>query len=255
MNNIEDILDQCLAELQNGKTLEEVLAGYPDHAEELRPLLETAAVLKELPDPEPSVNGLMEVMATMAGEEHDLAVKKYRFFSRPILLRVAAAILILLFAGYGTVAVSANSLPGEMMYPIKLFTEKVRLFLAVTSENKVELRIVYSEERMKELVKKFNNGKGVDKNVLNAMLDEAKQALESTHKLPDDDKDLILPRISNLSHIQSTTLLAMKEKASPEEKEILAKCAKICAQRCGCDSDDGCGAADCSSSRSAPAQQ
>ena len=247
MKNIEDILDQCLEELQRGKTLDEVLSAHPDHAGELRPLLETATALKELPDPQPSMGGLMELMARQAVEEHELAARKYRFFSRPILLRVAAAILILFLAGYGTVAVSANALPGQMMYPVKLFTEKVRFFLAVTSENKVELRIVYSEERLKELVKKFNNGGGVDKNVLNAMLDEAKLALDSTHQMPADNKDLMLPRISKLSHLQSDTLLSLKTKASPEDREILAKCAKICAERCQCCSGKGknCGTQDC----------
>lgn len=247
MKNIEDILDQCLEELQDGKTPDEVLAAHPDHVGELRSLLETATALKKLPDPQPSVNGLIELMAKQAVEEHDLAAGKYRFLSRPVLLRVAAAILILFLAGYGTVAVSANALPGQMMYPVKLFTEKVRFFLALTSENKVELRIVYSEERLQELVEKFNNGGGVDKNVLNAMLDEAKMALESTHQLSADNKDLMLPRISKLSHLQSETLLSLKAKASPEEKEILAKCAKICADRCQCCSLKGktCGARDC----------
>ena len=145
----------------------------------------------------------------------------------------------------GTLAASANSLPGEIMYPVKLFTEKVRFLLAVTPENKVELRIVYSEKRLKELVKHFDGGGGVDKKVLEAMLDEAKLALESAQTLPVDDKGLMLSRISSLSHLQNKTLLVMKDKAVPEDREILGKCAKICAGRCQCCSGKNCGAGDC----------
>jgi uncharacterized protein DUF5667 len=234
MNNIENILNSCLEELQQGKELDEVLSKFPNQTDELRPLLEAAVALCELPDPEISINLMMNAMAKMAIEEHQTEQRKYRFVSKPILLRVAASVLIIFFAGYGTIAASVNSLPGDLMYPVKIFTEKIRFFLAITAENKVELRIIYSEKRLKELVKKFNKGDGLDRHLLSAMLDEAKQALENGQKLPADDKVMVVSRITSLSHLQGATLKKLKKNATLEEKEILAKCADICTQRCGC---------------------
>ena len=49
---LTETLDECLALLQSGQaTLGECLARYPDHAADLRPLLETAIEVKNVPRP------------------------------------------------------------------------------------------------------------------------------------------------------------------------------------------------------------
>ena len=42
MTNINDILEACLQGLENGVDLESLLSSYPEHASELRPILDAA---------------------------------------------------------------------------------------------------------------------------------------------------------------------------------------------------------------------
>ncbi len=52
---IESILDQCLEDIRARRaTLAQCLARYPEHAEELKPLLEMALAIEEIPDVKPS---------------------------------------------------------------------------------------------------------------------------------------------------------------------------------------------------------
>ncbi len=52
---IEDILDECLREIQARRvTVDDCLRKYPQYAEELGPLLEIARAIQDVPDIEPS---------------------------------------------------------------------------------------------------------------------------------------------------------------------------------------------------------
>lgn len=48
---LEHLLDECLAQLNRGADLEEVLARYPEHADELRPGLAASAWMREIAPP------------------------------------------------------------------------------------------------------------------------------------------------------------------------------------------------------------
>lgn len=52
---IESILDQCLADIHARRaTIADCLAKYPEFAEELKPLLEMAVAIEEIPAVKPS---------------------------------------------------------------------------------------------------------------------------------------------------------------------------------------------------------
>jgi len=51
---LSDVLDECLTLLRGGATIEECLARYPRHANDLRPLLEVALRINRLPQPSSS---------------------------------------------------------------------------------------------------------------------------------------------------------------------------------------------------------
>jgi hypothetical protein len=48
---LEDALDDCVDQLMDGATVEACLASHPQHAETLRPLLETADRLRQIEQP------------------------------------------------------------------------------------------------------------------------------------------------------------------------------------------------------------
>ncbi len=58
--DLDEALDRSLALLQRGGTPEDCLARFPEHAEELRPLLEVAVQIRRVPTPVPSAAGAAE---------------------------------------------------------------------------------------------------------------------------------------------------------------------------------------------------
>ncbi len=233
---IADILDHCIAEVRRGKAPEDMLRQYPDVADEIRPLLATAFELRKLPGPTASVGGLIRTMAKLSAQQTSTNKRakhgKITFFCGPVLARVAAIILIGLLAGWTSIACSAQALPGDLLYPIKLFSERVRFCLAINEESKSELHIVFAEKRVKELVKRYNNGDGLDKRLLTAMLNEAQMALDAGPELTEVSRGLLNSRVVFLSKFQKHTLEQLEKRASPEDKKDLKAYLDICCRRC-----------------------
>lgn len=233
---LTDILDRCIAEIRAGKAPDDTLRQYPDVADEIRPLLAIACELQRLPEPGASVGGVARAMAKLSGQQTN--TKSYTdrgriaLLSGPVLARAAAVVLIVFLAGWTTIASSAQALPGDLLYPVKLFSERVRFYLAINEESKAELRVVFSEERVKELVKSYSNGEGLDKTLLAAMLNEAQMALDAGPELPAVSRDLLNWRVAFLSKFQKHTLEQIEKRANPKEKQDLKAYLDICCRRC-----------------------
>jgi len=231
--DLEQILDDCIEQLRSGKDMEDVLSAYPDRAEELRPLLSLVKQLESLPSPQVSVRGLMRTMAHLAEDQVSRArASIFGWLSRSALLRAAAVLFVVLFAGWGTVNVSATAVPGDLLYPVKLLTEKAKFYLTLNPSDRVELRVVFSEERLKEALRKYYRGEGVDTDLLRDMLVEAERALEESVKLPDDRRGVLLAKMGFLSAYQNQVLAGLEQQAPPEQRELIVPYRELCAKRC-----------------------
>ncbi len=82
----------------------------------------------------------------------------YKFKTMPIALIIG---LIIALTGGGTAAASQNSLPGDILYPVKLFTEDTRTAVAFNSDSKARLQIKFAAERIDE-IKAILKEKGVE---------------------------------------------------------------------------------------------
>ncbi len=70
---LEHLLDKCLSQLNEGADLEEVLAGFPAHADELRPALAASAWMREIaPPPRRRLENKAELMATVARRRREV---------------------------------------------------------------------------------------------------------------------------------------------------------------------------------------
>lgn len=157
----ENILDECLERVLSGESVEGCLSWYPDYAEELRPLLETAAGARQAVDIEPR-----REFRDRAGYEFQKAVREIgpvrrgNFFA--VLMKPAWAtillVVIVLAAGSGTVAAANNSLPGEPLYSVKTATESVRLAFAFSEESKADLYVKLTDRRVEEIVRMAEKG-------------------------------------------------------------------------------------------------
>ena len=82
---------------------------------------------------------------------------------------IATLALLVLFGG-GAIAASQKSLPGESLYPLKLFSEKVRVTLTPEGESKNDLRLQLAKNRIEEIAKAIETNSEVEaKNVATAL--------------------------------------------------------------------------------------
>ena len=232
----EELLDQCIEYSHAGGDPADILRQHPESAEEVRHLLALAADLENLPDPPPSLPGLMRALTRLAFQTREADARssrpRSRFFPRRVLTRVAAIFLCVCLVGWGTVAASSDALPGEPLYMVKLLTERARFFLTVNEEARAELRIVFSSRRLTEAIRKYQAGDGIDEQILRAMLDEAQLAINAGPTFPEAQRGLFLSRVAYMSDFQKNTLEQLNGRAGPEEQRALAPFLEACGKRC-----------------------
>ncbi|MCL4511156.1 MAG: DUF5667 domain-containing protein [Bacteroidetes bacterium] len=238
--DLEKIFDDCIGELRNGGSIELILQKYPEHKSELKPLLELVQAMEQLPKPEPTAGavsaaliGLGEEIAHLRSAESPKIKKRRRsvfgrFFQQPRLawtLSVAFA-LVLMFVGISTV--SANSVPGDILYPLKLATEKVSFLLAFGSERKAELRLTFSEQRTKEIKRVLQKSGKLDEGLLNAMLKEAQLALEES---PNDTSAFFLAKLNAVNTYQKDVLESFRPRVDSANEKIVNRAIGVCDMR------------------------
>lgn len=234
MKNIETILDECIDQLRAGSRMDEVLKKHPEAEDELRSLLGVSQGLQALPDPTPSVEGLMRAMSqqiTRPARVQERRQAKIPFFSRPALLRFAAGFTVFFFLGWSTVAASSDAVPGNFMYPVKRFAEKMHLIFSVNDKDEAELRITFSERRLAEALKTYQQGGGIDDGLLRQMLEESKQALNQALALSPEERSYLLSRVGYLTAHQNNVLETVKRTAGPEDQADLEPISELCGRR------------------------
>jgi hypothetical protein len=232
---LADALDKCLEQVRQGQTVDQVLVRYPAEAQELRPLLEVASHLGSLPEPNVSIQGLMRTLGRIGGRPaapggSDAPQRKARWFSRQVWGRAAAIVLLVLFTGWGTVNASANAVPGDLLYPLKLFTERARFVLSLNAQDRAELRIVFSSRRLREAVAQQQRTGEVDPGLLKKMLEEARLAVLTAPQLSEPGRQLLISRTAHMTDYQLETL----DRFAPDsqaQQQLIDQYREMCQQR------------------------
>ena len=162
---VEAILDECLEQPDMEAALRACLARHPEEAGELEPMLRLAIQLRTLGQPaEPSPAALragrervlQQAARLRARQEEQRATSRLSLLFDVRLLRrsaaavaLACALLVMVLSG-GTIAASANSLPGDALYPVKRAAEEFRLFLTVGGQAKANLTQEFDQRRRDE---------------------------------------------------------------------------------------------------------
>jgi hypothetical protein len=161
-----DILNECLDRILKGQTVEECLQKHPAEAQELEPLLRTALAARVAstikPRPEFKSRARYEFQAAV----RNLETGKTRrpFFSgwqwrwQSAWSMAIIAVLVIVIAGGSTVAAASGSMPDNVLYPVKLATEKVQMAFTFTDIGKAELNVRLADKRVDELVYLAVNG-------------------------------------------------------------------------------------------------
>jgi len=157
----DNVLDECLERLLvKGETIEQCLQSYPEQAAELKPLLQTALVVKKASAIQPRAEFKARARYQFRSALQEVASGRSRpFFGwLPRWATVVTIVLVLLLAGGGTVAAAGNSMPDNPLYPVKLATEQVRLTLTLSQIGKASLCAQLADRRVAEIIYMANEG-------------------------------------------------------------------------------------------------
>ncbi len=171
----DNILDECLERLLvKGETIEQCLQSYPEQAAELKPLLQTALVVKKASAIQPRAEFKAKARYQFRSALQEVASRGSRpFFGwLPRWATVVTIVLVLLLAGGGTVAAASNSMPDSPLYPVKLATEQVQLILTPSQIGKARLCARLADRRVAEIIYMANKGDARQVELITQRLDK-----------------------------------------------------------------------------------
>jgi hypothetical protein len=238
-----EILDVCLEKMEQGIPVDEVLMEYPQCREELKDLLTIAKDIESIPLPqvreEAVASCLIKVRNALQLQKKTVWKAKLPrlqwprliYFPSPSWVKALVFILITLLVSWGSVNLSSGSIPGNLLYPFKLTTERVKFFLTIDPEGKAELRLTYSEERMQELVRYLDKKGELNINLLKAMLDEAALVTDNISRLPRNQAIACCLKLEELCAFHINVLEGLKSKVPAQQRQELENAIRICQQR------------------------
>ena len=219
----DDILDACLDRItQKGDSIEQCLESYPEQAGELEPLLRAALSVKDVSSIEPRTEfqrmAKARLLSAVAAKKEKEGRRRLPLWSWQQRWAVAlAVVLALVMMGGGTVAASTNSLPGDVLYPVKTTTERVQAFFTFGKEAKANLYMRFAERRIVEIEALAERARNIPESVLSVMNAETDRAIALANQNGSFNKETIA-RLIRLTTAQKMMLARMGEVASLEVK-------------------------------------
>src|SRR5437867_9586011 len=220
--SFNSILDECLAAIQQGETVDECLARYPVHAERLERLLTLADKVRSTPPALPRPWRQAAAWQRVHQRATDLRAEPkgvqfnldYGAWLRPV--AITLAVLLALFgATGGTVLAAQNSLPDSPLYRVKLASEDVRLWFVFDDVHRAEILIDQSNERMDEILEMNRQDKSIPSNVLSALRNRNERAADIVAEHPDETA--LKTSLVQQSEGQETNLILLFPEVSKSE--------------------------------------
>ena len=151
-----DELQVCLEGLQGGRSLEDVISAFPEDAKALRGLLGVASRIQETATDLPAApfRGLAKgrllrrINPVNAGGQ---AFRPRRSWRLAFAFSAIGTLLLVLFVGGGISIASAQSLPGDPLYDVKLVEESAVLAFPRSPASRAALELSYAELRIREI--------------------------------------------------------------------------------------------------------
>jgi len=225
--SFENILDDCLERItKQGDTIEQCLESHPEWADDLEPLLRAAASVKDAASLEASPgfkksakSRLMSAVAEKRVKEAGRGMFRCWGMQRHWVVAISLVIAILIMGG-GTVGASINSLPGDLLYPVKITSEKVQTFFTYGNEAKANLYAKLAERRIDEIRALAARERNIPVSVLNVLNSDTNRALDITSENGSFKKKTVA-RVVTLINNQKEMLSEILKNATPVIRERL----------------------------------
>ncbi len=161
--NIYELLEECLSQMQAGAPIDEVLRTHDQQAADLRPLLEASLAARSLqagPAPTSAQNRSRAQFLAAAAELRQPARRGLRLGFLPLRALVPALMVLLVVVSslFVTGLVSAQSLPGDGLYPVKIAMEQAQLRLTTGTASRLSLEETFDERRVMEVADLLKRG-------------------------------------------------------------------------------------------------
>ena len=255
---IEEVLNECIEQmLADESAVESCVADYPEHAGELTSLVHLAQAIRALPRPEPPATALAETQALVLrvaqAKRATERVRSRRSLRLPVpavwigrlawrVAQVAVVALVAVILSMGSVTVSAESLPGSPLYPVKRAAEQVQLRVTFDPQQRAALRLTFAERRANEIVALAHRGQPVNQITLAVMLEETGIAIRELQNLsPEAARELqnlspeaaraLLTRAQNVLEYQQICLVHIRPDAPKAALTAIDQAIQICQQR------------------------
>jgi hypothetical protein len=183
-HDLETALDQSLDHLRGGMDIESCLQLYPEYSEDLRPLLELVTQVGRVITPASSAAareaGQELVLATAARKRAGEAAGVPLFGairrtvrslvpampgSPAVAWRFAATVLLIVLvaaAGGVSVRASGSSLPGDLLYPLKLAVQRTQLALTFDAARQHGLEVRFEDQQRMDVQAALKGGRQTD---------------------------------------------------------------------------------------------
>lgn len=196
MVTLERALDGAIELVLQGKSLEEAVAQYPEHAAQLKPLLTATLQISKAGEALPSPAFKARGRARLEG---NMAAAPRRGGRNPLFKLAASMAALLLTLASATTAMAQSALPGDALHPWKLYSEQVWRSLQT---NPVQADLQIAQRRLEELLavdgdpervpaalSAYASALDILRTQLEALPDRALSAQQALH----GQRDLVLP--------------------------------------------------------------
>ncbi len=201
--SIEQVLEQCLDEVTRTGDIETALRRHPQYAEELGPLLEAAIALRQhyaevpLPPRRLAAGRARMLVEAVHQDSQDVQTPIHRQSRRLVLAVQVIGVLLLIIttlavASGGVVSAANESLPSDVLYPVKLSVEEVQLALAPTPGSQVDMALRFAAIRSAEVRSMAQSGLPVPDTTLERLEWYLQYALNRASTAQDQADTLLL---------------------------------------------------------------
>lgn len=239
-SKVEQILHQVVEELERGESVDECLKKHEAYESYLRPLLLLVKGIESIPKPQPRPEAVAEMFARLSGIAAQQGTRR-RFFlidallaRGPVLVKAFAVVLLVTLIGWTTVLLSAKSLPGDMLYPIKTFSERIQYFLTINPQGKAELHLVFAGKRTDEFVRTLKPGEKLNRGLLMRMLEETRMAFDNATELSQEQSLLLYEKLRICNERQMTILAQCEDNVCQCDKEFIGQAINTCLEQREC---------------------
>jgi hypothetical protein len=146
--------------------------------------------------------------------------------ARPIWIAAAAvfmAMILILTSGGAVVYASQGSLPGQALYPLKLYSEDLRLELANSPRSQLQLNLEFANRRLDEIDQLAATGQEPSDDVINRLQDELDNSIQGTSGLDDAEARPALENLRNNLQRHTDQLVKLQSQANPRAAAEFAR--------------------------------